>query len=355
MTAEAPAPPAAGELGRALLGLRQAHGLDHATVIATVEQAIQAAWQGQRSPWPGAEPRLDAASGRLRLRLPATVVAGTALGPAEIALADARRLDAGAGVGQVVVHEVDAPREVLAAALRVAKAALATRVRAADRGRLRTEALSRRGQLVDGIVLRARRGAVQLGVGPLEVELAPSDQLPGERLVRGQHLKVVVLEVPEPGPGAPRPVRVSRTDPLLLRRMLEIEVPELADGTVTLHAIAREAGRRSKVAVGSNREGVDPIGACVGPRGVRVAAVTRQLAPEHVDIVRWSADPAQFVAFALAPATVQRVALDEAAHRAVVTVATDQLSLAIGRAGQNARLAAHLTGWRIDIRGAGPG
>jgi len=355
VTAGARPAPAADELGAALLGLREAHGLDDATIFATVEHAIRAAWLEGLRPWPGAEPLLDPVTGRLRVRLPARVVAGEPAGPQEIALTAARELDPGAAVGGDVVRELEAPPEVLSRVARVAKAALLARVRAADRSRLRTEALARRGQLVDGIVERAEGGTVRLRVGPLEVALAPSDQLPGERLVRGQHLKVVLLEVPEAGGESTRPARVSRADPLLLRRLLETEVPEVGDGTVTIHAIAREAGRRSKAAAGSNRPGVDPIGACVGPRGVRIAAVTRQLAPERVDIVAWHAEPERFVASALAPAAVLGVTLDPAARRAVVQVAADQLSLAIGQKGENARLAARLTGWRIDIRAAGPG
>ncbi len=350
MSPTAAAPPD-GERGAALRGLREAHGLDDRTVVATVEHAIQAAWTQRLSPWPGAEPVLDLANGRLRVRWRALVVAGPPAGPGEIDLAAARVADPAAELGDVVTREQDAPSAVVGRAVRVAKAALAARVRAADRSRMRAEALALRGQLVDGIVERSEGGAIRLRVGSLEVALAPGDQLPGERMVRGQHRKLVLLEVPE-GAGDLAP-RVSRADPLLLRRLLETEVPEVAEGLVTVEAIAREAGRRSKVAVGSTRAGVDPVGACVGPRGVRIAQVTREVAPERVDIVAWHPDPARFVAAALAPAAVRSVELEPATRRATVAVAPDQLSLAIGRAGQNARLAARLTGWRIDIRAQG--
>jgi len=352
VTTGAPPRPARDELGAALLDLRRLHGVDDSTLIGAVEEAVRAAWRAGAAPWPGAEPALDATTGRLRVRRRWRVVSGAPGGPDEISLEAAHEFEAGAEVGAVVVAEVEAPPRVLASAVPVAKAALLALVRVADSGRLRTEALARRGQLVDGIVQRAQRGAVLLRVGPLEVSLPPADQIPGERLRRGQHCKVVLLDVPEGPGGYPALPRVSRSDPLLLRRLLEMEVPELGDGTVEIHAIAREAGRRSKVAVGSIRAGVDPVGACIGPRGVRVGAVTREIQPERVDLIAWAPEPAGFVAAALAPARVLAVSLDPLGRRATVTVAGTQLSLAIGREGQNARLAARLTGWRIDIHGA---
>ncbi|MBV8300721.1 MAG: transcription termination/antitermination protein NusA [Candidatus Dormibacteraeota bacterium] len=210
---------------------------------------------------------------------------------------------------------------------------------------------SRHGELVDAILERPDGAGPAWYVDAAGVPgyLPADEQIPGERLERRRHIKVVVLE-------GRRRMRdavlvVSRTHPLLLQRLLEQEVPELQSGQVVVRGIAREPGRRSKVAVEAPDGDLDPQGACIGPRGVRQRAVTSELGEEQVQIVAWSADPATFVGNALIPATVLGVELDDVAHTAHIEVPGDQLSLAIGRSGENARLAFKLTGWRIDIRG----
>ncbi len=233
------------------------------------------------------------------------------------------------------------------------KAAVGQRVREAKRSRLEGKAEASRGLLVASIVERAEDGTVLLRAGELQAYLPPAEQIRGERLIRGRHLKVVLMES-HPGAGEEMlQVRASRSNVLLLRRLLEAEVPELTDGSVVVKAISREAGERSKVAVESLRQGIDPKGACIGPKGVRIRSVVEELNGEKVDILEWSGDPAELVARALSPAPVISVHLDQAAHRATVLVAPQSLSLAIGKEGQNARLAARLTGWRIDIRAQG--
>lgn len=200
---------------------------------------------------------------------------------------------------------------------------------------------------------RSEEGTWYLRAGALQAVLAREEQIPKERLQRGQHLKVVLLESKRGGGAEYLQVRASRTSPLLLRRLLESEVPELGEGTLALRSVTRDPGERAKVAVESLRDEVDAKGACIGVRGVRIRAVVALLAGEKVDVVEWSDDPAIYVARALAPAPVLAVRIDQESRRATVTVAPDVLSLAIGREGQNARLAARLTGWRIDIHAAG--
>ena len=264
------------------------------------------------------------------------------------------RLTAGGEVEVVSIGEgepepISLAPQVVARAARLARVRLARQMDESRRDRLSAEAVEHRGQLMDGVVERRAGGTWFLRAGHLQAVLGPSEQIPGERLGLGRHLKVVLLESRRGGPEMIE-VRASRTSPLLLRRLLEIEVPEIASGEIVVRAVTREPGVRSKVAVESLRPGLDPKGACIGPRSTRIRAVVGELAGEEVDIVEWADDPATFVARALAPAPVVGVRLEEEGHRAVVEVAPELLSLAIGKEGRNARLAARLTGWRIDIR-----
>jgi N utilization substance protein A len=205
----------------------------------------------------------------------------------------------------------------------------------------------RMGQVVTGIVQQAHRKMTIIDLGRVEAILPASEQVTGERYENGQRLKVYLLDIREPGRG-PNLV-VSRRHEGLLRELFKLEVPEIYDGLVEIKAVAREAGLRSKVAVWSNEPGIDPVGACVGPRGSRVRAVVSELRNEKIDIIQWDPEPARFIAKALSPARVREVYLDEEESQAEVIVPDDQLSLAIGREGQNARLAVKLTDWKIDI------
>jgi N utilization substance protein A len=202
--------------------------------------------------------------------------------------------------------------------------------------------------VVTGIVQQAHRRMTLVDLGQVEAILPASEQVPNERYENGQRLKVFLLEIREGGRGPS--LTVSRRHEALLRNLFELEVPEIYDGLVEIRAVAREAGLRSKVAVWSKEAGVDPVGACVGPRGSRVRAVVSELRNEKIDIIQWDPEPARFIAKALSPARVREVYLDEDEKQAEVIVPDDQLSLAIGREGQNARLAVKLTDWKIDIK-----
>jgi N utilization substance protein A len=270
----------------------------------------------------------------------------------EMSLAAARRLDPTVREGEFLDIEVS-PAEFGRIAAQTAKQVVAQRIREAERDIIYSEFQSRDGDVVTGVVQRreGRSGTVLIDLGKVEAILPPSEQshLDGYRF--GDRIKVYILEVKRTTK-TPR-VLVSRSHPGLLRRLFELEVPELQEGVVEIRAQARESGARSKIAVWSRQENVDPVGACVGHRGSRVQAVVDELRGEKVDIVRWGEEPAKYVASALSPAKVSHVTVDEATRSAMVVAPDNQLSLAIGREGQNVRLAARLTGWRIDIRSEG--
>lgn len=235
-------------------------------------------------------------------------------------------------------------------AAQAVRSAVLDRLRSAGAQRVINEATMRRGELIDAVVESRAGTSWYLRSGDLTVVLPPQEQAQGEELVPRQHLKVVVLEGRRQAHDAV--VVATRTHPQLVRLLLEQEVPELGRGQVVIRAIAREPGRRTKVAVEATDPGIDPQGACIGPRGIRHRAVTSQLGGEQLQIVRFDAEPAVYVANSLIPATVLGVELDAATKTAHVSVDAGQLSLAIGRGGENARLAARLTGWRIDIAAA---
>jgi N utilization substance protein A len=236
-------------------------------------------------------------------------------------------------------------------AAQTARSAVMKHLRELERDRALTEVARRQGELANGMVDRIERGAVYVDLGKVEGWMPPEEQIPGEQLRPGRPVTVVVLE-PKSRPRQAQ-VRVSRASRVFVLRLLEAEVPEIAAGTVQVRGLAREPGLRTKIAVSSSEPGIDPVGACVGPKGVRHRSLLAELGGEHVDIVPWDQDPERFVAGALGPATVVEVNVEPETRTAHVRVPKDQLSLAIGRDGQNARLAAKLTGWRVDIRAEG--
>lgn len=236
-------------------------------------------------------------------------------------------------------------------AAQTAKHVIRQGLREAERSQLYNEMQSKAHEIVSAVVTRIddKRGIVSLELGKGEAILPRNEQVPGEELYEGQHVKVYVVDVTVTDRG-PK-VMISRTHPGLVKRMFEMEVPEIFDGTVEIKAISREAGMRTKMAVWSKDENVDPVGACIGPHGQRVSSIVDELGGEKIDIVRYSEDPAEFISAALSPASVVKVELLEGEQKSCrVTVPDHQLSLAIGNKGQNARLTARLTGYNIDIR-----
>ncbi len=232
-------------------------------------------------------------------------------------------------------------------AAQTAKQVIVQKIREAERGVLFTDFKSKERQLVSGVVQRVEGDTVLVDLGKATGVLFPSEQIKGEKYSIGSRVKVLILHV-EPTAKGPK-ITLSRSHPDVVRRLFEIEVPEIFNGIVEIKAIAREAGSRTKIAVWSSQEGVDPIGACVGQRGTRVQVIMSELNGEKIDIIAWAEDAVKFIANSLSPAKILNVSLNEETKEAKVGVLEDQLSLAIGKAGQNVRLAARLTGWKIDI------
>jgi N utilization substance protein A len=250
-------------------------------------------------------------------------------------------------LGDAVEVEVT-PKNFGRIAAQAAKQVVMQQIREAERGLIYEEFLSREGDIVTGVVRRLEAKNMFIDLGRAEALLAPAEQIPTERHKQSDRIKTYVIEVKKTTKGPQ--ILVSRTHPGLVKRLFELEVPEIYEGVVEIKAVAREPGSRSKIAVYSRDENVDSVGACVGPKGMRVQAIVNELKGEKIDIVRWSSNPVEFVANALSPAKPIAVGIDEDEKIARVTVPDHQLSLAIGKEGQNARLAARLTGWKIDIK-----
>ncbi|HUZ21706.1 MAG TPA: transcription termination factor NusA [Acidimicrobiales bacterium] len=250
--------------------------------------------------------------------------------------------------GNVVREWDDTPSDFGRIAAQAAKQVILQRIREAERDLKYEEYAGREGDIVTGIIQQSDNRYTLLDLGKVEALLPQAEQVPYERYDHGARLKAYIVEVRKTSKGPQ--IVVSRSHPGLIKRLFELEVPEISNGVVEIKACAREPGHRTKIAVWSNDQNVDPVGACVGARGARVRMVTNELRGEKVDIVPYSDDPAEFVARALQPARVKEVRLDETTGTATVVVHDYQLSLAIGKEGQNARLAARLTGWRIDIK-----
>ena len=236
-------------------------------------------------------------------------------------------------------------------AAQTAKQVIIQKIREAERTSIIDEYGGKEGEIVSGIVQKIERGNAYIDFNRATGILPSEEQIPGEYLERGQRIRTYLYQVED----SPRGInlRLSRTHPKFIEKLFAIEAPEIESGVVEIKAIAREAGARSKIAVSSNDEHIDPVGSCVGQKGTRVNTITSELGGEKIDIIPWSEDPKVFVANSLSPAKVISIIIDEKEHKATVEVADDQLSLAIGKSGQNVRLAAKLTGWRIDIKGDG--
>ncbi|MEU7610748.1 transcription termination factor NusA [Micromonospora sp. NPDC049204] len=314
----------------ALRALEREREIPFDTILAAIETALLTAYRHTDGAEPHARVEIDRRSGA--------------------ALVYAQEMDAD---GSLVREWDDTPHDFGRIAAMTAKQVILQRLREATDEVHFGEYVGREGDLVTGVVqaheTRTEKGIVSVDLGKLEGVLPQSEQVPGERYAHGERVRCVVVHVAK-GMRGPQ-ITLSRSHPALVKKLFALEVPEIADGTVEIGAIAREAGHRTKIAVRSTTPGVNAKGACIGPMGQRVRAVMSELHGEKIDIIDWSDDPATFVGNALSPAKALRVEVVDLAGRAArVTVPDFQLSLAIGREGQNARLAARLTGWRIDIR-----
>ena len=327
-------------------------GLSKDTVLESLEAAMVSAYRRSvnASSAQNIEARIDPMSGEMRVYAEKEVVDAVENPLTEVELSDAKHFDDEVEIGDVLL--VDAtPVDFGRVAAQTAKQVILQRLREAERDAQYDEFVEREGDMVHGTVHSITPQAVTIGLGRAEAILPRNQQIPGEHFRVRDRVRVYVLEVRKSSRGPV--IVVSRSHPHMLRRLLEMEVPEINQGLVEIKAISREAGKRAKVAVAALRDGVDPVGACVGLRGVRIQSIVRDLNDEKIDVIEWNSDPEAFVAKALSPARVSGVYLDEDPDRgktAIVVVPEDQLSLAIGRSGVNARLGAKLTGWRIDIK-----
>jgi N utilization substance protein A len=317
-------------------------------ILEDIEQALILAYKRNFGAAQNVDVQIDPNTGKARVYVQKEVVEEVKDHRTQMVLAEARQIDPNALVSGTVQIEMT-PKNFGRIAAQTAKQVFLQRIREAERESMYADWSDRLGEVVMGRVRNIdTAGNVILSLGRAEAIMPRSEQIPTEQYSPGQRLRTYIYEVEKTNRG-PR-IRVSRTHRKLLYRLLESEVPEVFNGVVEIKAIAREPGSRSKVAVASNQEGVDPVGSCVGMRGVRIQNIVNELSGEKTDIVAWAPDEGQFIANALSPAKVEYVWLDPDTRTATVVVPDNQLSLAIGKEGQNARLAAKLTNWRIDIK-----
>jgi len=334
----------------ALTQLAAEKNLPKEVVISAVETALVSAYRKDNfAPNQNISVKIDPVTGKVRVWAEKVVVEKPEDPREQISLAEAKKINPDAEIDSTV--EVEAtPGNAGRIAAQTAKQVILQRLHEAEHSAIFEEYSGKEGDIVNGLVQRIESRQVFVDLGRTEAMLPASEQVRNERYRIGQRLKVYLLEVVRAAKGPQ--VIVSRSHPDFLRRLFELEVPEVLNGTVELKGVAREAGSRSKVAVAAGQEGIDPVGCCVGLRGIRIQNIMRELNSEKLDVVSWSPDASVFIASALSPAQVLSVELDEEAGIATVVVPDRQLSLAIGKEGQNARLAAKLTGWRIDIKSA---
>ncbi|PIC75243.1 transcription termination/antitermination protein NusA [Sporosarcina sp. P26b] len=335
------------ELLEALTALEQQKGISREVIVDAIEAALVTAYKRNFNQAQNVRVDLNLNKGTMAVYSRKDVVEEVEDDRLQISLEDAQMINPVYELTDVVEEEVT-PRDFGRIAAQTAKQVVTQRVREAERGLIYEEYIDREEDIVNGIVERMDPKNLFVGLGKVEAVLPTSEQIQTENYAPHDRIKVYITKVERTARGPQ--VFVSRTHPGLLRRLFELEVPEIYDGTVEIKSIAREAGDRSKISVYTTNEEVDPVGSCVGSRGARVQSISNELNGEKVDIVEWSEDPVVFVANALSPSKVIDVQVNEEERSTTVVVPDYQLSLAIGKRGQNARLAAKLTGWKIDIK-----
>ncbi len=336
------------EFLRALADLGKEKGIPKELLLETIEAALLSAYKKNFGSDQNVTVSIDHSSGNVQVLAKKEVVEEVTNTATQITHEEAKSIDPECNLGDFVELEVT-PANFGRIAAQTAKQVVVQRIREVEREMIYDEFRGREGDIITGVVQRPNNQNIMIDLGKTEAILLPSEQVTNDNYSSGNRIKVYILEVKQTTKG-PR-IFVSRTHPGLLKRLFELEVPEIHEGIVEVKAISREAGYRSKIAVYSRDENVDPVGACVGQKGIRVQAVVDEINGEKIDIVEWNEDPKIFVSHALSPAKVVEVQIDDDSKVAKVVVPDYQLSLAIGREGQNARLAAKLTGWRIDIKG----
>ncbi len=335
------------EFLEALRDLEKEKGISVDILLEAIEAALLSAYKRNFGSLQNARIHIDRDTGDFNVFTQRTVTEQVEDPRLEITLEEAQKINLNYELGDIVETEVT-PRNFGRIAAQTAKQVVVQRIREAERNIIYDEFSDREGDIITGIIQRVEQKNVFIELGKTEAILTPSEQMPFEEYRHGDRIKTYIAEVRKTTKGPQ--ILVSRTHPGLLKRLFEMEVPELQEGIVELKGIAREAGARSKIAVYSKDENIDPVGSCVGPRGMRVQNIVSELNGEKIDIIKWSNDPSKYVASSLSPAKVVAVEIWEEEKVARVIVPDYQLSLAIGKEGQNARLAAKLTGWKIDIK-----
>ncbi|MGM0499381.1 MAG: transcription termination factor NusA [Bacillota bacterium] len=335
------------EFIQALDDIEKEKGISKEVLLEAIETALVSAYKKDFGSKDNVRIEISAEAGEVKVYSRKEVVEEVENDNSEISLIEAERIDSKYTIGDIVEIEVT-PANFGRIAAQTAKQVVMQRIREAERDVIFDQYKEKEDELITGTIQRFHNDNILIDMGKTEALLPPSEQIAGERYEIGERIKLYVVEVSTTNKG-PR-ILVSRTHPGLLKRLFEIEVPEIFQGLVEIKAVAREAGQRSKMAVSSSDSQVDPVGACVGPKGMRVQAVVNQLNNEKIDIVKWDDDPEVFVGNALNPAEVISVDINKSDKIAQVVVPDFQLSLAIGKEGQNARLAAKLTGWKVDIK-----
>lgn len=326
-------------------------GISEDLLFTTIEDALVAAYKknyaGPTSSAQNVKVTIDRESGEIHVYSQKIVVEEVFDNVTEISLEEAQEIKPTYDLDDVVDFEVT-PKNFGRVAAQLAKGVVTQRIREAERSIIYNEYKEKEYDIITGTVLREDKGNVFVNIGKLETAIGPNEQIPREKCKFNEKIKLYVVEVKNTSKGAQ--IIVSRTHPGLVKRLFELEVPEIYEGVVEIKSISREAGSRSKIAVVSHDENVDPMGACVGPKGARVQNIVNELKGEKIDIIKWSKNPEEFIASSLSPAKVVSVTVDEDSKSAKVVVEDNQLSLAIGKEGQNVRLAAKLTNWKIDIK-----
>ena len=335
------------EFINALNELEQEKGIEKDVLLDAIRTALVSAYKRDFGMSQNARVDIDDTTGVIKVFAEKTVVDDVFDETFEISLEDARKINMAYELGDIVEEEVT-PRSFGRIAAQMAKQVVVQRIREAERGVIYDRFIEKENELMTGIVLRQERGSYYLDLGNAEGILPAKEVIPGEQYETNMRIKVYVLEVKNSSKGSQ--IIVSRSHPGLIKRLCELEVPEISQNVVTIKSIAREAGKRSKIAVYAEEKNIDAVGACVGARGNRINRVVEELNGERIDVIPWSAEPAEFIANAFLPAQVLMTRVNEEQKSAEAIVADNQLSLAIGREGQNARLAAKLTGFKIDIK-----
>ncbi|NYB74375.1 MULTISPECIES: transcription termination factor NusA [Sedimentibacter] len=335
------------EILSALSELEKEKGIRKDVVLEAIKAALETGYKKNFSKATNFSIDIDEENGEYRL-FQDKVVSEIVENPnQEITLSEAKSIDSKYEIDDVVKIEIKPKKDFGRIAAQTARQVILQKIREAERESIFSEFYGRESDILTGIVQRESKGNIYVDLGKIEGIITPGEQIPGEVYNTGDRIKTVIVEVKNSGKGAS--IMLSRSHPNLVKRLFELEVPEIHDGTIEIFSISREAGSRTKIAVFSHDSNVEPIGSCVGNKGVRVKNIIDEINQEKIDIIIYDKDPEKFIANSLGPAKIVKVTANEKEKSAVAVVPDNQLSLAIGKEGQNVRLAAKLTGWKIDI------